>query len=184
MIEQTNRLEVNSMIRLGLAILIYCVVGIGQAMNVEEKHIFGYVEKIYIPELKATVKAKLDTGAKSSSLSAINIQESEEGNKIYLTFTVPLKSGPITVKAPLVGEVKIKSRAGEYTHGKTKPQPLHRPVINLTIKLNSQSHEIKVNLTNRKRFNYPLLLGREALIELGCIVDPSEAFLADKKEQK
>ncbi len=170
------------MIRLGLTILLCLALSIGQAMSAKEKHIFGYVEKVYIPELKASVKAKLDTGAKSSSLSAVNIQETEEGNQIYLTFTIPLKSGPITLKRPLVGKVKIKTRAGEHIQGKVKPKPLHRPVVNLTIKMNSQTQVIQVNLTNRKRFNYPLLLGRETLIELGCVVDPAGSFLADKQK--
>lgn len=172
------------MIRLGFTIILSLVISMGHSMSVKEKHVYGYVEKVYIPELKESVKAKLDTGAKSSSLSAVNIQETEEGETTYLTFTVPLKSGAITLKKPLVGKVKIKTRAGEYNKGKTKPKPLRRPIVKMTIQLGSQSREIEVNLTNRKRFNYPLLLGREALIEFGCIVDPAQAFLAETKEKK
>jgi hypothetical protein len=149
----------------------------------KEKHIFGYVERVNLPELKASVKAKLDTGAKSSSLSAINIQETEEGETIYLTFTVPLKTGSVTMKRPLVGKVKIKSRAGEHVKGKVTPKPIHRPVINLIVQLGTKTREIEVNLTNRKRFNYPLLLGRDALIQFDIVVDPAVSFIAETKEK-
>ena len=175
------------MIRPLLTTILCLLVTIGHAMSVKEKHIYGYVEKVYIPALKTSLKAKLDTGANSSSLSAVNIQETEEGDTTYLTFTVPFKTGSVTLKKPLVGEVKIKSRAGENlkkTNGKPKPKPIHRPVIKLLVKLGSETRDIDVNLTNRKRFNYPLLLGRRALIQFDSIIDPSEVFLADSKEKK
>jgi len=170
------------MIRNITTLLLCLAVNIGQAMTVKEKHIYGYVEKVSIPALKTTVKAKLDTGAKSSSLSAVNIQEQKENGKTFLTFTIPLKSGSVKLKKELVGEVKIKTRASERIKGKIKA--LHRPIVKMNVQLGSQSREIEVNLTNRKRFNYPLLLGRDALIEFGCIVDPAESFLADSKEKK
>ena len=43
----------------------------------------------------------------------------------------------------------------------------------MRVKLGSEERVIRVNLTNRKRFIYPLLLGREAIIAFNGIIDPS-----------
>lgn len=142
----------------------------GFAMATQQKIIYGYVEKATLIDKNLTISAKLDTGAKSSSLSAIHIEEINKNGEPYLKFTVPSKQGDIEFIAKYVGKVRIKVRAGEST-------PIKRPIVLMNVKIGDITNTIKVNLTNRKRFNYPLLLGRDAIIAFSGLVDPSAAFL-------
>lgn len=150
-------------------------------MVVNEKIIYGYVEKATLVDKNLTLSAKLDTGAKTASLSAIDIHEIEENGTFYLIFTVPSKQGNVQFKAKYLGKVKIKSRAGER---KIKAAPIRRPVVMMRIQLGNKVCDIPVNLTNRKRFIYPLLLGRDAINAYSGIVDPTSAFLIKSEKIK
>lgn len=157
-----------------LFLLGYIVSGYSMAAN--EKTIFGYVEKATLTDKNLMVSAKLDTGARSASLSAINIQQFEKDGKRYLRFIVPSKSGNVEFVSAYVGKVKIKVRAGENHNDGAKLEPIRRPIVMIPVKIGDKERLIAVNLTNRKRFNYPLLLGREAIKAFGGIVDPSLVF--------
>ena len=145
----------------------------GHAMANHEKTIFGFIEKATLTEKNLTLSAKLDTGAKSASLNATHITEVEIDGKPYLRFIVPSKEGDVEFKCEYVGRVKIKIRAGE-AHTTIPPRhSIKRPVVLMNVKLGQEERIIRVNLTNRKRFIYPLLLGREAIITFNGAIDPS-----------
>ena len=148
---------------------------LGIAMVVETKNTYGYVEKATLLDPGLVLSAKLDTGAKSSSLSAINIQPFEKNGVQYLSFVVPSKDGDIAFEAEYVGKVKIKARVEERIAG-SKISPIKRPIVKVRIQLGMQKQTISVNLTNRKRFIYPLLLGRDAIKSFHGIIDPSQVF--------
>ena len=145
----------------------------GYAMANNEKIIFGYIEKATLVDKDLTLSAKLDTGAKSASLNATHINEIEIDGKPYLSFIVPSKEGDIPFKCEYVGDVNIKVRAGETQASPLLKKSIQRPVVLMRIKLSDKEQVIRVNLTNRKRFIYPLLLGREAIIAFDGLIDPS-----------
>lgn len=148
-----------------------------------EKITYGYIEKATLVEKDLTLSAKLDTGAKSASLNATHITEIEVEGKPYLNFIVPSKEGDIPFKCEYVGRVKIKSRVGETHPTSPLVRPsIKRPVVLMRIKLGKEERVIRVNLTNRKRFIYPLLLGREAIIAFNGSVDPSLKFTLKRPE--
>lgn len=147
----------------------------GCSMAADEKKIYGYVEKATLVDKDMTLSAKLDTGAKSASLSAIDIHEVEKDGKPYLRFKVPGKEGEVEFTCEYLGKVRIKVRSGENLA--TQVEPIKRPVVMIRIKIGEKIRAIPVNLTNRKRFNYPLLLGRDAIIAFNGLVDPSHAFI-------
>lgn len=158
----------------GLIVLAWSLLS-GYSMAAEEKTIYGYVEKATLVDKNILLSAKMDTGAKSASLSAINIQEFDNNGKRFLHFTVPTKEGDVDFNAPYLGKVKIKVRAGE--NGKpAKPEPIKRPVVLVRIQIGDKVRDIPVNLANRKRFIYPLLLGRDAIKAFSGIIDPSVVF--------
>jgi len=146
----------------------------GYTMAAQEKIVYGYVEKATLVDKGLVLSAKLDTGAKSASLSAIKIEEFEKDGKTWLRFIVPSKEGDVQFTAEYLGKVKIKVRAGELS--KLKPEPIKRPVVLMRIRIGNIEQTIPVNLTNRKRFIYPLLLGRDAIKAFSGLVDPSTAF--------
>jgi len=151
-------------------------------MATNEKLIYGYIEKATLVDKDLTLSAKLDTGAKSASLNATHINEIEVDGKPYLSFTVPSKEGDFQFKCEYVGEVSIKMRASEAKANPLVKKSFRRPVVMMRIKLAEKERMIRVNLTNRKRFIYPLLLGREAIIAFDGIVDPSLKYTKLEKK--
>lgn len=165
--------------RLIALLVLACSLLSGYAMTTDKKIIYGYVEKVTLVEKGLVLSAKLDTGAKSASLSAIDIQEVEKNGVTYLRFTVPSKQGNVQFMSEYIGKVRIKVRAGENT--RSKHEPLKRPVVLIRLRMGDLERTIPVNLTNRKRFIYPLLLGRDAINAFSGLIDPSTAFILKAK---
>ena len=155
----------------------------GNAMANHEKIIYGHIEKATLVDNDLTLSAKLDTGAKSASLNAPHITEIEVDGKPYLSFIVPSREGNMAFKCEYVGKVNIKVRSGEAHANPLLLESIKRPVVLMHIKLGDLEHTIRVNLTNRKRFIYPLLLGREAIIAFDGIIDPSLKYTLKAKER-
>ncbi len=157
-------------------------------MAADTKIIYGYVEKATLVDKGMVLSAKLDTGAKSASLSAINISEVLQAGKLYLRFTVLGKNEEKEFTSEYLGRVKIKVRDGENGGNAPaaphKPVSIKRPVVLMTLQIGDKIRKIPVNLTNRKRFNYPLLLGRDAIIAFDGLIDPSHAFLIKSEKIK
>lgn len=135
------------------------------------KTIFGYIEKAVIVDKNMVLPAKLDTGAKSSSLHAVNIKRVRKHGKSYVRFTVPYQGKDIPFLSEYVGSVSIKARTQEVQH-------IMRPVVMMKVRLGQKEQVIRVNLTNRANFIYPLLLGRQAIVAFGGLVDPSTKYEA------
>lgn len=167
--------------RLFVRILIFWPLFFGYVMADTPKTIYGYIEKATLVDKQLTLSAKLDTGAKSASLNATHITVVEVDGKPYLNFIVPSKTGDITFQCEYIGDVFIKVRAAERHGNPLLRTSVKRPVVKMHIKLGDKERVIEVNLTNRKRFIYPLLLGRQAIIAFNGIVDPSLRYAITKK---
>jgi hypothetical protein len=154
------------------------------AMASHEKTTYGYIEKVVLVEKDLTLSAKLDTGAKTASLNATNITEIEVNNKPYLQFIVPSKAGDMVFQCEYIGKVHIKVRAGEARVARLIKRSIKRPVVLMKIRLGSQEQMIRVNLTNRKRFIYPLLLGRDAINAFHGLIDSELKFTIKTKSIK
>ncbi len=151
----------------------------------DAKVVYGYIEKVTLLDKKLQVSAKLDTGAKSASLNARSIREVSLDGKAYLRFVVPdKKNGDQEFTCEYIGDVNIKIRSGESRIAPVSKTAIRRPVVRMRVQLGDTVRSIRVNLTNRKRFNYPLLLGREALIAFNGVIDPSLKFTLKKHLDK
>lgn len=146
------------------------------ASQEHKNFMYGYIEKAILVDKNLTISAKLDTGAKSASLNATHIKEVEVNGKPYLDFIVPSKEGDIPFRCEYVGKVSIKVRPGEPNIDQLLKKSIRRPVVLMNIQLGDKVRTIRVNLTNRKRFIYPLLLGREAIIAFEGMVDPTMKY--------
>lgn len=158
-------------------------------MAKDERRIYGYVEKATIVDKKrVSLSAKLDTGAKSASLSATQITLIEVKGVPYLRFIVPTKSGDYPLEAEYIGRVQIKARSHELPSASASSTVsinyIKRPVVRLNIELGDKVRSVRVNLTNRKHFLYPLLLGRDAIIDFNGAVDPALIFTTNSKGAK
>ncbi|WP_343986523.1 ATP-dependent zinc protease family protein [Kangiella japonica] len=131
----------------------------------------GWKEEAKLSELNIDpIKVKVDTGAKTSSLHAFDIQSFEEGGVTYVKFkTCPYKRHPkqtIKCKCEVIDYRKIKSSNG---------QTQLRYVIRTPITIGNKTWDIDVTLADRKKMRYKMLLGREAMKNI--IVSPHEAYI-------
>lgn len=170
--------------RLIWALFVFTSLWIEPLMAKDDVYTYGYVEKITLVDKNLTLSAKLDTGAKSASLNATNISKIDINGVPYLRFTVPTKEKEYLFECPYLGKVKIKARANEVNSNSTAAAPIKRPVVLLQMQLGDKVKTIRVNLTNRKRFIYPVLLGRDAIIAFQGAVDPALTFTLKSKSLK
>ena len=126
----------------------------------------GSREYCSLPELGIElIKAKVDSGAKTTALHADNLTKFSKNDENWVKFSLhPLKSKPellVECEAKLIEKRVIKSSNG------TKEE---RFVIETQLLLGNSSYPIEITLTNRKLMGFQMLLGRQAL---------SERFLID-----
>lgn len=143
-----------------------------------QKKIVGWLEEVYLPEYDFMARAKIDTGAKNSSMHAVDVEYIEQpGNQEISRVrfkTTDLKGNSRIIEADVLREVRIK-RAG--TLAETRPE------IELEISLGGFRKRIRINLTNRAGMNYRMILGRTAL-KGDFVVDVSKEFVAKTGCQK
>ena len=124
-----------------------------------DKLLIGRNEWCQLPDLKIpAIKAKIDTGAKTSAIHAFNIKPTLRKGVKYVYFDVnPIQGNDdflISCKAPVLDERHITSSNGHKEH---------RYVITTPIKMGDQYWDIELTLSNRDPLRYRMLLGREAL---------------------
>lgn len=145
--------------------------GVSNASASEDKNVFGHDEIIILPQLKdLQVHAKLDTGAKTASLSAQDLKLFTKNKETWVRFQLEGKKK--SYEFPVKRISRIKKREGEMCSPDDATYT-ERPVIELQVCLGNQSKTIEVNLEDRSRFDYQLLIGKVGLTELKAIVDPS-----------
>ena len=142
--------------------------------------IFGLSEFVYIEELGVGYKAKIDTGAESASINAINAQvEKIKGGDDIVHFDLVLPDETLrSVSLPLSKHIRIKRRASDYDED--EKDYTRRPVLELTLCIGGDSHKVEVNLADRRQFSKPMLVGSEPLTSFKALVDPSKKYLQDK----
>lgn len=153
------------------------------------RHVFGRVERGYVSADQVSMKIRMDTGAKTSSLSAHDIKIFSKNGKEYVSFIIePERTQSIhAFELPLKRLVKIRKRQAEMQGDSdeeiTDPNQAYdqRPVVLMTVCIGEQHHEIEVTLTDRAPLNYPMLLGRSAMRTFGVLIDPSVTFTQKKR---
>ena len=145
-----------------------------------EPTLYGRYEKIGLPELKQTLKAKMDTGAYTASLSARDIELFERDGEDWVRFRLAAEGVDDRVYEHLLARIsKIKNRA-EESDDEDAVAISKRPVIDLQLCLGDQLRTVEVNLVDRSSFNYPLLIGAKALRKLDAAINPAKRYTAGK----
>jgi len=147
-----------------------------------EPTLYGRYENIALPELGQTLKAKMDTGAYTASLSAKDIEPFTRDGEDWVRFRLATKDADGKVYEHKVSRIsKIKNRADEEEEGDA-PELSRRPVVDLELCLGDEKRTVEVNLVDRSSFNYPLLVGAKALREFKAAVNPAKRFTAGKPD--
>lgn len=140
--------------------------------------IVGWKEWVALPTLNIPfVKAKVDTGAQTSSIHAYGISYKKKNDITIVDFEIhPLQeNNRISIKcsAELLEFREVKS-----SNGKSEM----RPVIKTLLQIGGHIVPIELNLTNRDSMGMRMLIGREALAQ--ALVNPSDTFLHGKLSKK
>lgn len=138
----------------------------------DNKLILGSEEWCSFPELGIpTIKARVDSGAKTSALHAINICPFVKDGEHWVKFDInPIQNNVKTIiscQAPLIDKRIVKSSSGFREQ---------RFVIQTQLQLGESSWAIEMTLTNRDSMGFRMLLGREAMSGR-ALVDPEQKYL-------
>jgi hypothetical protein len=145
-----------------------------------DKPIFGLNEYVLLDGLDLEVAAKLDTGAKTASLSARDIKRFKRDGETWVRFYLAIDDAHAhPIERPLARISKIKRRAGDIDMDEGKTYTA-RPVIELRVCMGKTLGTLEVNLTDRSAFQYPLLIGSEALKQFDALIDPNLKYAAGK----
>lgn len=130
--------------------------------------LIGEAEYVYIDALQKRFKARIDTGATTSSLNAQNIQYFERDSKEWIRFTIPLSNGTnsVIIERPIKRHVSIKGDA------KNK----RRPVIDLYIHMGVLRGKTEFTLADRSEYEFPILIGR-SFLRGAAVVDVSQKYI-------
>ncbi|MFP6664285.1 MAG: RimK/LysX family protein [Deltaproteobacteria bacterium] len=136
------------------------------------KLVIGRTEKIRLLPEDIVLEARVDTGASTSSISAIDIEHFKREGKKWVRFrVVDEKAGvDLLLERPYVRRVRIKNRAAEARGGASIDR---RSVVRMRVCMDDQAKVIDLNLADRRRFKFPLLLGRAGILDFDAVVDPS-----------
>lgn len=133
----------------------------------------GWVEKVRIAPEDIIVKAKLDTGAKTSSMHAENIERFERDGEEWVRFTVAVEDADDnqvarTFERPLVRDLTVRGAAGKED----------RPVVTMDVCIGHSEHTEQFSLNDRDDMVYPVLIGRRTIADLGA-VDVERTFTTE-----
>lgn len=135
----------------------------------------GWREWVSLPELGVDwIKAKVDTGARSSSLHAFELEPLERDGHRWVRFVIhPWQRSDldaVTAEAPLHDEREVRSSTGESEL---------RPVIRTGVRIAGLTYPIDLTLTDRTDMRFQMLLGREA-VRRRFLVDPGRSYRGGK----
>ncbi|HIE06848.1 MAG TPA: ATP-dependent Zn protease [Desulfarculaceae bacterium] len=134
----------------------------------EKLIIIGETEYITIKPGNIRLKARIDTGATTSSIHALDIVRYERDGKKWVRFNLINSSGAkIKMNYPVHRIIKIKRHGADVQS---------RPVVNLKITMGKIQKTTPFSLIDRSNFNFPILIGRTFLANT-AIVDVNRSYI-------
>ena len=136
--------------------------------------VVGWREWLALPELGINViKAKVDTGARTSAIHAFSVEPFKNGDEQWVKFGLhPNQHETETVKwceARVIDQRNVTDSGGHIES---------RYVISTLVTLGQTSWPIEVTLTNRDTMRFRMLLGRTAMTAGNIVVNPTLSYLA------
>ena len=137
------------------------------------RRLVGWREWVALPDLGIErLPAKVDTGARTSALHAVDITAELREDGEWVRFVVPEEVTPARARrvhhARVCDVREVKSSIGDAER---------RFVILTTVQMAERHFHVQVTLTNRSEMEFPMLIGRNALRAGRLLVHPSRSFL-------
>ncbi|RNI24470.1 ATP-dependent zinc protease family protein [Flexivirga caeni] len=138
----------------------------------------GWREWVSLPELgDLRIKAKLDTGARTSALHAFDVEEVRQGDTDWVRFSIhPWQRSAedaVRLALPVHDRRAVRSSSGHVGH---------RVVVLMDVVLSEQRTTVEVTLSRRDEMGFRMLIGREALRQ-GFLVDSSRSYLGGRPKR-
>lgn len=148
-----------------------------QHAKTSQLSVIGWRERVSLPALGISeIKAKIDTGARSSALHAFHVEPFDRDGKKMVRFQVhPYQRDThktVTAEAELLEHRQVRSSGG---HAQV------RPVIQTLVELGGKQWAIELTLTNRDVMGFRMLLGRQA-VRQRFLVDAGKSFLQSRRK--
>lgn len=142
--------------------------------TIDDKLLVGRVENVLILPQEFKLKAKVDTGAKTSSLHAMNLTEFERDGKSWVRFAMldPKSDEKIYFERPVVRKTKVKQQNTDVQH---------RPTVSMSIIFGPIEEQVDFTLADRTGYLYQVLIGRNFLRDR-AIVDVSRTFITSSMD--
>jgi len=148
----------------------------------------GFVEWVVMNDTGLRLKARMDTGAKTSSLHAVNVEGFEQDGQDWVKFQIPLadhKDHPVDDESNIDQEeiiLELERPVERTVLIKRKGAPSQRRyVVMMDFCIAGTSHETQFSLTDRGNFSYPVLLGRRFMSDDNILIDSADSFTASKE---
>ncbi|MFC3681084.1 ATP-dependent zinc protease family protein [Bacterioplanoides pacificum] len=151
-----------------------CPPAAAPSRSLDGKTLVGATEWIYLAPPGRHYKARVDSGAATSSLSAINIQKFERNGQPWVRFDLQHDddSDATHIEVPLERHVRIRQASADEID--------RRAVVKLTVNLGSGlQQDTEFSLTDRSEMTYPILLGRSFLRDM-TLIDVGRRFVQPK----
>ncbi|WP_209505175.1 MULTISPECIES: RimK/LysX family protein [unclassified Ruegeria] len=138
--------------------------------------VIGWRERISLPEFGIEhIPAKIDTGARTAALHAVDQTVFEVDGERWVEFMIPVHNRRSSgrVRTRVVDEREIKNTGGI---------PERRLIVRTQLLLGRHRWLIDVSLANRAKMEFDLILGRTAIRRRGILVDPGHSYLLDARK--
>lgn len=123
------------------------------------------------------MKAKVDTGARTSTLHAFSVANFERGGDTWVRFAIhPWQRSAadvVVVETELIDERSVTSSSGTTTL---------RPVVATSIAIGGRSVPIELTLSRRDEMGFRMLIGRQAMRGL-FVVDPARSYVHGRPDR-
>lgn len=126
---------------------------------------WGWVETLKLMPEEAAIKAKLDTGAQTSSMDARNITRIKKNGERWVQYDVMI-TDPATGKDV---RLPFERRVERVLKFKTATGVERSPVVLMDVCLGNKVYREQFSLRDRQTLDYPVLLGRRTLEHLGAV---------------
>lgn len=147
--------------------------------NIKDLPVIGWREYVKLPDLGVNqIKVKVDSGARSSSLHAYEIEEFQKNDEAWVRFKIYPEQHSnkkvIPAEAKILDSRMVKNSGGKQTR---------RFVIETTLAILDSEVPIELTLANRDEMGFRMLLGRQAM-RRRFLMDPGGSYYGGRPRRK